>query len=128
MGERERITRHTDLQVYQRAFALSMRLFELSKSFPKEECFSLTDQVRRSSRSVCANLAEAWRKRRYRAVFVAKLSDAEAEAAETQVWIQYAVECNYVNADSARENYQEYDEVIAMLVAMIHKPEQWLIK
>jgi four helix bundle protein len=78
---RDRITRHTELQVYQKAFEAAMVIFELSKRFPKEETYSLTDQVRRSSRSVCANLAEAWRKRRYQAAFVSKLNDSEAEAA-----------------------------------------------
>jgi len=80
-----KIQMHRDLRVYQRAFDLSMKIFEMSSAFPKEEKYSLTDQIRRSSRSVCANLAEAWRKRRYQAAFVSKLSDAEAEAAETQV-------------------------------------------
>lgn len=79
-----KISRHQDLNVYKRAFAAAMRIFELSKNFPKEEIYSLTDQIRRSSRSVCANIAEAWRKRRYEAAFVAKLNDAEGESAETQ--------------------------------------------
>lgn len=87
---------HRDLEVYQLAFAVAMEIFELSKKFPVEERYSLTDQIRRSSRSVCANLAEAWRKRRYQAAFVAKLSDCESEAAETQVWIEFAVKCNYL--------------------------------
>ena len=83
-----KICRHTDLEVYKKAFAAAMRVFEASKRFPPEEKFSLTDQVRRSSRSVCSNIAEAWRKRRYEAAFVAKLSDSEGEAAETQVVMQ----------------------------------------
>ena len=95
----QKIQSHRDLQVYQRAFATAMDLFELSKSFPKEETYSLTDQIRRSSRSVCANLAEAWRKRRYQAAFISKPSDSESEAAETQVWIEFAVKCNYLNRD-----------------------------
>ncbi len=85
--EREPIKSHKDLQVYQMAFDAAMQIFDLSKQFPVEERYSLTDQIRRSSRSVCANLAEAWRKRRYEAAFVAKLSDCEAEAAEAQTWI-----------------------------------------
>ena len=88
-----KIKTHEDLNVYQLAFKTAMKIFVLSKGFPIEERYSLTDQMRRSSRSVCANLAEAWRKRRYKAAFLAKLSDCEAEAAETQVWIQFAVEC-----------------------------------
>ena len=105
MGDGERITRHTELQVYQRAFELSMTLFRISKAFPVEERYSLTDQMRRSSRSVCANLAEAWRKRRYKAAFVAKLNDSEAEAAETHVWIQFAVECEYLLFLNANLNH-----------------------
>ena len=81
-----KITRHTELDVYKKAFDAAMRVFRNSKEFPKEELYSLVDQMRRSSRSVCANLAEAWRKRRYEAAFISKLSDSEAEAAETQVW------------------------------------------
>ena len=88
-----KIKTHEDLNVYQLAFKTAMKIFVLSKGFPIEERYSLTDQMRRSSRSVCANLAEAWRKRRYKAAFLAKLSACEAEAAETQVWIQFAVEC-----------------------------------
>src|SRR4030081_1387883 len=97
--------------------ALVMRVFELAKHFPSEERYSLTDQIRRSSRSVCANLAEAWRKRRYQAAFISKLSDAESEAGETQVWIEFAVKCSYVNRDSALPLYQTYDEVLRMIVA-----------
>ncbi|HEX8196634.1 MAG TPA: four helix bundle protein [Pyrinomonadaceae bacterium] len=82
-----KIIRHQDLDVYRKAFDASMQIFELSKDFPKEETYSLTDQVRRSSRSVCANIAEAWRKRRYQAAFISKLNDCEAEAAETQTWL-----------------------------------------
>src|SRR5262249_42936417 len=85
-----KIREHTELAVYQKGFDAAMLIFEMSKKFPKEETYSLTDQIRRSSRSVCANLAEAWRKRRYKAAFIAKLSDAESEAAETQVWIEFA--------------------------------------
>lgn len=121
------VTRHTDLDVYKRVFSEAMRLFELSKQFPKEETYSLTDQVRRSSRSVCANLAEAWRKRRYEAHFKSKLSDSEAEAAETQVWIQFAVECGYVPKEAAAAIYREYDEIISMLVAMIRDSAKWTL-
>ena len=123
-----RITRHVELEVFQKAFALAMEVFEVSKSFPKEERYSLVDQVRRSSRSVCANLAEAWRKRRYKAAFVSKLSDSEGEAAETQVWLQFAVECSYADRDRVRQLYSNYDEVIAMTVHMIRNPEKWIIK
>ena len=119
------IRKHTDLDVYNKAFAAAMLFFRLSKEFPKEETYSLTDQGRRSSRSVCANLAEGWRKRRYPAAFVAKLSDSEAEAAETQTWIQFAVESEYLEAETGRDLYAEYDTIIGMLVTMINQPEDW---
>lgn len=121
------VTRHTELEVYQRAFAAAMRLFELSKAFPKEETYSLTDQMRRSSRSVCANLAEAWRKRHYEAHFKSKLSDSEAEAAETQVWIQFAVDSRYLDRETATPIYKEYDEIIAMLVVMNRDAKKWTL-
>src|SRR5579872_6927922 len=114
----QRIRSHRDLQVYQRAFAAAMELFEASKSFPKEEKYSLTDQMRRCSRSVCANLAEAWRKRRYQAAFISKLSDAESEAAETQVWIEFAVKCEYLSRDEAVTLYQHYESILKMIVTM----------
>lgn len=104
-----------------------MDIFELSKTFPKEETYSLTDQIRRSSRSVNANLAEAWRKRRYEAAFVSKLSDCESEAAETQVWLEFAVKCNYIERDVAADLYQSYEDILKMLVAMINSPDSWTI-
>jgi len=122
-----RMQRHTELEVYQKAFAIAMEVFQISKRFPKEETYSLTDQIRRSARSVCANLAEAWRKRRYEAAFIAKLSDCESEAAETQVWVQFAVECEYVSRDVAACLYKSLDEVIRMIVAMIHNSQAWTI-
>ncbi len=122
-----RVQRHTELDVYKKAFQAAMEIFHASKTFPKEETYSLTDQIRRSSRSVCANLAEAWRKRRYEAAFIAKLSDSESEAAETQVWLQFAVECGYLDRERAASFYTAYDEVIRMLVAMIHSPNIWTI-
>jgi four helix bundle protein len=127
MSQRKGIRRHTQLIVYQRAFDAAMRIFDASKTFPKEERYSLTDQIRRSSRSVCANLAEAWRKRRYPAAFVAKLSDSEAEVGETQVWLQFSVECGYLSAEVARDLYAQYDEIIAMLVTVIRSPQSWVV-
>lgn len=124
---KSKVTRHTDLEVYQRAFAAAMEAFRLSKTFPPEEKYSLTDQGRRSSRSVAANISEAWRKRRYPASFVSKLNDAEGEAAETQTWLQFAVECGYANAETTRGIYAEYDSIIAMLVNMQNHPEQWCL-
>src|SRR5215468_1240230 len=115
----QKIVRHNELEVYRKAFEVAMRIFAASRTFPKEETYSLTDQIRCSSRSVCANLAEAWRKRRYEAAFISKLSDVEAEAAETQVWLEFAVKCEYRNADAARPLYQAYDEVLRTIVGMI---------
>ena len=124
---RKQIRSHAELEVYRKAFDAAMQIFELSKKFPKEETYSLTDQVRRASRSVCANTAEAWRKRRYEAAFASKLSDAEGEAAETQVWLQFAVKCAYLERDAAASLYQTYDEVLSILVDMIHHAEQWIL-
>lgn len=120
-------TRHQDLDVYRKAFDAAMRIFLASKGFPKEETYSLTDQIRRSSRSVCANLAEAWRKRRYETAFVAKLSDAEGEAAETQTWLEFAVKCQYLDREKAKELYLVYDEVLSMIVAMIVSADRWVL-
>src|ERR1700752_749059 len=126
MGKRVRT--HRDLDVYQRAFAAAMQLFELSKRFPKEEQYSLTDQVRRSSRSVCANLSEAWRKRRYEAAFVSKLNDAEGEASETQTWIEFAYRCNYLDKAKADLLDAKYHQILAQLVRMIDDSDKWTIK
>jgi four helix bundle protein len=104
-----------------------MQIFEFSKKFPVEEKYSLTDQIRRSSRSVCANLAEAWRKRRYKAAFVAKLNDCEAEAAETQVWLKFAVKCQYLTVEQGRDLYGTYNQVLSGLVKMITHPDDWLL-
>lgn len=123
----KKIRTHRDLDVYRKGFAASMQVFELSKQFPKEEVYSLTDQIRRSSRSVCANLAEAWRKRRYEKSFISKLSDSESEAAETQVWLEFAVECSYMDRDDAAALYQTYNEILGTLVGMINHPETWII-
>ena len=125
---RKPIQSRRDLEVYTLAFEAAMQIFELSKNFPPEEKFSLTDQIRRSSRSVCANLAEAWRKRRYEGSFLVKLNDSEAEAAETQTWLEFAVECNYLNAEATRELYQTYNHILGKLVAMINNPSPWLMK
>lgn len=122
-----KIIRHQDLEVYQKAFDSAMEIFEFSKSFPKEETYSLTDQIRRSSRSVCANLAEAWRKRRYEAAFIAKLNDCEAEAAETQTWIQFAVKCEYIPRETGAKLFKIYDEIISTFVGMINYPETWVL-
>jgi four helix bundle protein len=126
-GERRIIRRHTELEVYRRAFAVAMRIFEVTKSFPQDERYAMVDQMRRSSRSVCANLAEAWRKRRYEAAFISKLSDSEAEAAETQTWIQFAVECGYLPRETAATLYSEYDAILGMLIQIIIHPQDWTL-
>ncbi len=126
--QKQTIRDHKELKTYQKAFDAAMEIFYLSKKFPIEERYSLTDQIRRSSRSVCANLAEAWRKRRYEAAFVAKLNDCEAEAAETQAWIEFAVKCNYMNVEDGRRLYGTYNQVLAGLVNMIKNPTPWLMK
>jgi four helix bundle protein len=123
----DKIVSHHDLEVYRNGFQAAMQIFACSKRFPKEEMYSLTDQVRRSSRSVCANISEAWRKRRYAAAFVSKLNDAETEGAETQVWLEMAVACGYLGTDEGRDLYAAYNEVLSMLVHMINHPEDWVI-
>lgn len=120
-----RIRSHEQLEVFQLAFASAMKMFELSKSFPKEEKYSLTDQIRRSSRSVCSNIAEAFRKRRYEKSFISKLCDAEGEAAETQVWLRFSLCCGYFDQQSSEALNQQYDHIIGMLVTMINQPEKW---
>jgi four helix bundle protein len=122
------IKTHRDLDVYRMAFEAAMRVFELTKTFPREETYSLVDQIRRASRSVCTNIAEAWRKRRYEAAFVSKLNDSEAEAAETQVWLEFSVECGYLDAAVGRELYATYDHILGKLVNMILHPEHWVIR
>lgn len=121
------IQKHQDWQVYQIAFEAAMQIFELSKQFPAEERYSLTDQIRRSSRSVCANLAEAWRKRLYKAAFISKLSDSAAEAAETQTWLAFAIRCRYINPEKATELEETYDRILGRLVNLINNPNHWLV-
>ena len=107
-----------DLEVYKLAFEMAMELYEISKRFPTEEKYSLTDQIRRSSRSVCANIAEAWRKRKYIAMFINKLSDSAQEAAETQVWLEFALACKCIEKDIFDRLNEQYEHVFAMLSTM----------
>lgn len=116
------------LLVYQKAFALSMEIFRISKAFPVEERYSLTDQVRRSSRSVCANLAEAYRKRRYPNHFVSKLSDADTENGETQTWLQFALACEYISKEKFKDLDQQSEEIAKLLVYMMNNPDKFLNK
>lgn len=125
VAESQGVRTHRDLRVFQAAFNLAMSLFELSKAFPKEETYSLTDQVRRSSRSVATNLSEAWQKRRYPAAFVSKLNDSEAEVSETQTWIEFAVACKYLDGAQGCELLTSYENVLRTLSAMIKHSEHW---
>ena len=123
-----KIRTHRDLDIYQKAFAAAMNIFEISKSFPVEEKYSLTDQIRRSSRSVYSNLAEAWRKRRYEAAFISKLSDPETEAAGTHVWLEFAVKCGYMKRDIGINLYQAYGEILRTLFGMTIHTNKWIIQ
>lgn len=109
------------------SFEAGMQVFRMTKKFPREEIYSLTDQVRRSSRSVSGNIAEAWRKRRYPKSFIAMLNVAEGEAAETQTWLEYAWACEYISTDIFQELDKKYDQILGMLVKMIHKPQDWTL-
>lgn len=124
----ERIHSYKELRVFQNAMDTAMKIFQLTKAFPVEEKYSLVDQIRRSSRSVCANIAEAWRKRRYRAAFIAKLSDAESEACETQVWADFAKRCSYLDDSTHADIEKQYDQIIGQIVRMIEESDKWLIK
>lgn len=123
----EQIKTYKDLRVYQNAREGAMEIFYLTKGFPPEEKYSLVDQIRRSSRSVCTNIAEGCRKRRYKAAFISKLSDAESEACETQVWIEFARRCGYIDDTISDRLDKMYDQIMAQLVKMIDDPEKWLI-
>jgi four helix bundle protein len=120
-----KIRSHEELDVYQLAFASAMTIFKLTSLFPKEERYGLTNQIRRSSRSVCANIAEAFRKRRYPAYFIAKLIDSEGEAAETLVWLQFAKECSYLHNQDHEQLIDTYNRIIKIIVAMSLHPERW---
>ena len=121
-------TSFQDLDVYKTAIDAAMAIFEVSGTFPDREKFSLTDQVRRSSRSVCANIAEAWRKRRYKAAFIAKLSDAESEAAETEVWLELAERCGYLQSSKRSELTDRYEKIAAQLINMVNGADKWVVQ
>ena len=114
-----------DLDVYQRAFDAAMRIYELTKTFPVEERYSLVDQIRRSSRSVCSNLAEAWRKRKYIAVFKNKLTDSMQEASETQSWLEFSLACKYIEEVLFKELDDEYERIISMINSMDKNAEKF---
>jgi four helix bundle protein len=119
---------HWDLEVYQISVDAAMRIFEISKTFPKEETYSLTDQIRRSSRSVSSAIAEGWRRRKYVKAFVNKLNESESEAAENQVWLEYSVKCGYMDRVLGKELHETYDNIIGKLVTMGNNPGPWLLK
>lgn len=117
---------YKDLTVYKKAFQLAMEIFEVTKRFPPEEKFSLTDQIRRSARSVCTNFAEAYRKRRYPAHFTSKLSDAEMENTETEVWLDFALSCKYIVQEEYDKLYKLNTEVGKLLWHVINNPDKYL--
>ena len=116
---------HKDLIVFKSSYELALQIHNMSKNFPQEEKFSLTDQIRRSSRSVAANIAEAFRKRRYPKSFISKLSDCEGEAAETQVWLSFAASFGYIEEQITQELDERYDLLEKQIIAMIQSPEKW---
>ena len=127
-GNHRMIQYHWEFDVYQLSVEAAMRIFELTKSFPKQETYSLTDQIRRSSRSVSGQIAEAWRRRKYEAAFINKLNEAEGEAAETQVWLEYSVKCDYMSRETGKELHALYDRIIGKLVTMGNNPKHWILK
>ena len=126
--ERRRVNRINsvrELEVYKLAFETAMKIFEISKSFPIDERYSLTNQIRRSSRSISANLAESWRKRKYKAMFISKLLDASQEAAETQTWLEFALACGYIDKNKFNELDERYEHVFAMVATMERKVDSF---
>jgi len=128
MATKQKIVHHWQLEVFRLAREGAQKFFGLSKRFPKEETYSLTDQGRRSSRAVGAMIAEGWRRRKYEAAFVNKLNEAEGEGAETQVWIMHAVDCEYLTKSEGRDLHRLYDRILGKLVNMGNRPEPWLLK
>ncbi len=122
------IRHFTELEGYTLSMDPAMRIFEESKGFPGEERYSLTDRIRRSSRSVCTRIAEAWRKSRYPNAFVSKLTDADAETAKTQVWLAFGVRCGYVDLLFAAEMTETYNRISGKLVKMMTNPDDWTIR
>ncbi len=121
----KRINSVRDLNVYRLSFDAAMEIFEISKDFPIEEKYSLTDQIRRSSRSVCTNIAEGWRKRRYKAVFINKLTDSGQEASETQTWLEFALNCKYINNEVFERLDEKYEHIFAKLITMERKADSF---
>jgi four helix bundle protein len=122
------IRHHWELEVYKLSVEAAMDIFRASKKWPKEEMYSLTDQIRRSSRSVSGQIAEAWRRRKYENAFVNKLNEAEGEAAETQTWLEYAVKCEYLDRKEGARLFRIYDRILGKLVKMGNEPEKWILQ
>ena len=122
-----RIRYHWELEAYRLSMELAMEVFAATKKFPSEERYSLTDQIRRSSRAVAGAVAEGWRRRKYEGVFVNKLNEAEGEGAETQVWLECSVRCGYVDAKSGRALHRAYQRLLGKLAHMGNHPEQWCL-
>jgi four helix bundle protein len=122
-----KFTKHEDLEVYQLAFKAAMVIFDVSLSFPKEEKYSLTDQIRRSSRSVCANIAEAFYRRKYTGNFTSHLSIAIAEAGETRVWLEFSLNCDYLSAEVKNQLCDDYAKIIGKLITMCNQAEKWTL-
>jgi four helix bundle protein len=124
----DKINSYKDLRVFQNAMKAAMKIFQLTENFPPEEKYSMTDQLRRSSRCVCANITRAWRKRRFKTPFIAKLNDSEGEACETQVWVEFARQCKYLDDAVCDDLDAVYNHIMGQLVKMMNQPEKWLIK
>ena len=123
----EKIRNHKELKVYQLAYEAALEIHLLTKKFPTEEKYALTDQIRRSSRSVCANLAEAYMKRQYPKNFISKLSDSQGESGETQVWIDFSKSFGYIDEKTHDNLYDKYDHILAMLINISNQPEKWTL-
>lgn len=122
-----KISGYRELDVYSLAMAAAMKIFRLTEGFPSLEKYSLVDQIRRSSRSVCANIAEAWRRRRHRAAFVIRMNDAESEAEETRVWLEFSLRCQCIDESTFAALDKEYDDIIGKIVRMIMNPDDWIV-
>ena len=124
----QKIQYHWQLDVYELSIQAAMEIYQLSRAFPKEEIYSLTDQMRRSSRSVSGQIAEGWRRRKYEAAFVNKMNEAEGEAAETQVWLEYSVKCEYMSREDGARLHKTYDQIIGKLINMGNNLLKWVLK
>ena len=127
MQEKKTVKTYKDLNVFEQSYRLAMEIFEMTQKFPKEEIYSLTDQIRRSSRSVPANIAEAWMKRLYQKMFISKVIDSMGEAGETEVWLDVAKDCQYLNSEEYKRLFDSYQEVNRMLSGMVDKADRFCI-